>query len=376
MPVLKWAAHFVRATLWLAFHLAIATGLFLLSAHLSTQPDEDSRNGAHFARVVASFWFYIAAWSWVVRGVLQRPVRKPDKGKPTGAEAARGALGCLANLIPLAAVFVFGRRLADWAWTGISSGDTSHPARRLSDELLYGVLYAMDHAGEWVPWLVAFLVLSSIARAVLAARRTRADSTSRRGSSTRREDVQSANQATLEKLRSKGKGARGQRTGPAASGRREVLAEAGKASAEAVGVAHAGAHGPDMSRFQPAARAREDRVLGALTYSSSDGGWWARREDREFAVQIEGEAEGPEPHALELGRQVVQRSFEALLRASEAARPVAQARGVGLPRFTIAAVRVGSGTSPDVTVHLRCDADPGREYVVASSDNLNTFKVT
>ena len=158
MPVPKWAAHLVRATLWLALHLAIATGLFLLSAHLSTQPDEDARNGAYLARFVASLWFYIAAWSWVVRGVFQRPARKPEKGKPTGAQAARGALGCLANLVPVAVVFVFGKRLAEWAWAGISGADTAHPARQLSDQLLYGALYAIDHAGAWVPWVVGALV--------------------------------------------------------------------------------------------------------------------------------------------------------------------------------------------------------------------------
>ena len=116
-------------------------------------------------------------------------------------------------------------------------------------------------------------------------------------------------------------------------------------------------------------------MLGALRYSSSDGGWWAHRDDGAFPVQLDGKAEGPDPHALDLARQAVQRSFEVLLRASEAARPVAQARGVGLPRFTIAAARVGAGDAPDVALHLRCDGDPGREYVVVSTDKLQTFKV-
>ena len=54
-----------------------------------------------------------------------------------------------------------------------------------------------------------------------------------------------------------------------------------------------------------------------------------------FPVHMDGAADGPDPHALELARQTIQRSFEVLLRASDAARVVAQKRGVGLPRFTI-----------------------------------------
>ena len=88
---------------------------------------------------------------------------------------------------------------------------------------------------------------------------------------------------------------------------------------------------------------------------------------------MEGSADGPDPHALDLARQTIQRSFEVLLRASDAARVVAQKRGVGLPRFIIKAVRVGAGATPDVAVHLHCDADPAHEYVVRSADKLNTF---
>jgi hypothetical protein len=183
--------------------------------------------------------------------------------------------------------------------------------------------------------------------------------------------VQSANDATLQKLRRKKP--QGTSRESARRGQREILAPAGAASAATVGAAHEGAHGPDLSRFKPASGAREDRVLGALTYSSSDGAWWAHREEGAFPVHLEGTAEGPDPHALDLARQTIQRSFEVLLRASDAARVVAQKRGVGLPRFTISAVRVGAGAAPAVAVHLRCEADPGHEYVVRSEDKLHTF---
>jgi hypothetical protein len=371
MPVVSWLAQLVRSTIWLAVNLVIVTGLFLLSAHLSSQSGTDERNGGLFFRAVASFWFYIAAWTWFVRGVLNRPYKRSEKRKPTGAEATRGALGCLANLVPIPFVFIYGGRLADWAWAGIVSDDTSHPARRLSDQLLTRTLYAVEHAGEWVPWAVGGLVAYNVVKAVLTARARRNRTQPEPKHAVGRPDVSDANKATLDKLRKK----RPQKPPRAArsAGGREILAEAGLASAQTVGAAHAGAHGPDMSRFTPAAGAREDRVLGALSFSSSDGAWWARRPDEGFPVQLEGAAEGPDPHALDLARQVVQRNFEALLRASEAARPVAQGRGVGLPRFTIAAARVGTGTSPAVTLHLRCDADPGHEYLVVSTDNLNTF---
>jgi hypothetical protein len=102
--------------------------------------------------------------------------------------------------------------------------------------------------------------------------------------------------------------------------------------------------------------------------------WWAHREDGGFPVQMAGGPGGPDSHAVDLARQAVQRSFEVLLRASDAARPIAQSRGVGLPRFTIGAVRVGPGSAPEVAVHLRCDGDASYEYVVRSLDKLNTFK--
>lgn len=360
--MVRWVEHLVRSTFWFAFNLTIATGFFLLSAHLATQPGVDERNGSLFFRLLASFWFYIAAWSWIVRGVLQRPAKPADKKKPTGAEAARGFLGCLANLVPIPFVFLYIGGLADWAWAGIISDDTSHPARQASDRLLNLALYALDHAGSWVPWAIAGLVFYNVARAVLKAReqRSRPD----------RPGVADANRRTLEKLRQKGKSGSPRPSTP----NREILADAGRASADKVGAAHAGAHGPDLSRFQAPRGGREDRVLGSLTYSASDGAWWARR-DEGFPVQIEGPPEAPDSQALDVARQVVQRNFEALLRASEAARPVAQGRGVGLPRFNIAAVRVGAGTPPAVTMHLRCDADPGREYKVESTDNLQTFKL-
>lgn len=366
MPVVQWVAHVIRATLWFAVHLAIATGLFLLSAYFATLSGTDDKNGAHFFRLIASVWFYIAAWSWVVRGVLKRPARPSEKRKPTGTEVAKGAFGCVANLIPIPFVFFVGGSLADWAWAGIAGTDSTHPARQASDRLLAFAPHAFDNAASWVPWVVAVFFIYNVARAVLKARGKQQSTTG--------QQVQDANKATLEKLRKKG--GQGQATrGQSPPHGREILAPAGKPSADTIGAAHAGAHGPDMSRFEPAAGAREDRVLGALRWSSSDGAWLARR-DEGFPLQVQGDASGPSTHQLDVARAVVQRSFEVLLRASEAARPKAQAKGVGLPRFTIAAAVVGAdaGASTPVTIHLHCDSDKGTDYAVRSTDNLNTFQ--
>ncbi len=368
MPVVQWFAHVLRATIWFAVHLAIAAGLFLLSAYFSTLPGTDERNGAYFFRLIGSFWFYIAAWSWLVRGILKRPSRSAEKRKPTGKEVAKGAFGCIANLIPIPIVFVTGGRLAEWAWAGITGDDTSHPARQWADALLAFAVYAADHAADWVPWAVTALVLYNVTRTILARRRKASTATSRR--------AEGANKTTLDKLRTKA-GRPGQTGGRQSRPprEREVLAPAGLASAETVGAAHAGAHGPDMSRFKAAAGAREDRVLGELRFSSSDRAWLARRGGEGFPVQVQGDASGPSTHQLDVARAVVQRSFEVLLRASDAARSKAQAKGVGLPRFTIAAAVVGadSGHSTPVTVHLHCDSDVGTDYAVRSTDNLNTF---
>ena len=364
MPVVQWIAHVLRATSWLALHLAIVTGLFLLSAHLGRQPGEDERNAGLFVRGLASFWLYIAAWSWLVRGIFKRPAPPPVKGTPTGAAVARSSLGCLANLAPIPFVFVFVGRFADWAWAGIAGSDPTHPARRAADLVQNRLLYVVDHTDGWIPAVAVLIFMYQAGKAIMK--------TSRKRRRTTAWQAQGTNQATLEKLRQKGSKPGHAAARPIPKGR-EILAAAGIPSAQTVVAAHAGAHGRQVSGATRGS-AREDRVLGALTFSSSDGGWSAHRDDGGFPVHMAGGSDGPDAHAVDLGRQAIQRSFEVLLRASDAARPIAQSRGVGLPRFTIAAVRVGAGTTPDVAVHLRCDTDPGHDYVVRSTDKLQTFK--
>jgi hypothetical protein len=77
----------------------------------------------------------------------------------------------------------------------------------------------------------------------------------------------------------------------------------------------------------------------------------------------------------DLARGIAQRSFEVLLRGSDAARPAAQTNGVGLPRFTIgdAVVHADQGRATPVTLSLRCEGDASRTYDVRSTDGMNTF---
>jgi len=192
MPVLPWFARALRSTFLFAVNLAIVTALFLLSAHLAGEVDEDARMGALVVRALASFWLYIAAWTWLVRGILQRPSVPAEKRKPTGREVLKSSLGCLANLVPIPFVFVFVGRLADWAWNGIRGEDAAHPARLVADRLLSGSVYALDHSGEWVPWVplvIGGLVVFNIVKGVLGMRR--------RMLTQRGRSVQSANAAML-----------------------------------------------------------------------------------------------------------------------------------------------------------------------------------
>ncbi len=365
MPIVRWIARLYRATFWLLLHVAIAAGLFLVSAAFGASPDQEQRNGLYFFRIPAAFWLFIAVWHFVVRGVLARPAPVPSKGKPTGAEAARSALGCLAWLVPVAATYVYVGRIADWAWAGFSGTDPAHPARRVLDGALALGSQAVERPETSMPYIVGTLVVLGVANALAGIALASA--------SGGRKDAGSAR----ERARAAGRGrSRARQSGGPGVGPERVAA--GAASADAVNTAHAGAHRLD-DRFQrpaprPAPGAPEDPVLGVLTWSAADGAWWARRDDR-FPLRIDGSAEGPSGRQIEIARSVVQRTFEVLLRGSDAARAAALARGVGLPRFLIAAAVVGpdAGAATPLTLHLRCEGDTSTDYVVRSTDGLLTF---
>ena len=394
MPLLRWLARLFRATVWLAVHVFVGTGLFVLSAYLLTQPGTDEHNVARVVRGLGAVWLFLAAWHFVVRGVFSRaqPPHDPNR-KVSAAEAARGSLGCLAGLAGVAATYVHVGRLADWAYAGIQGKDARHPAQRLLEPLLALLERGADRPDVYGPYvaggLVALAVLYAVASRIIAPASTRggkprsasAPSTGpapafpgkrkrrRDIAPARRPDIADANEVAL------------------AMATRTARAATATAGAVAVGAAHAGAHRkapvpPHPAHVFASANAdsgsgragREDVVLGALTWSSTDGAWWARR-DEGFPVRIEATADGPTTRQIDVARTVVQRSFELLLRGSEAARGAAQARGVGLPRFTIAAATVGhDDTRPPVVLHLRCDGDASTDYAVTSIDGLQTFK--
>lgn len=353
MPLLRWLASALRSSIWLVVNVAVASLAFGASAALLARTDEDVRVPAMVLRTVGALWVYIALWTWLVRGLLMRP-RPPvraKQAKPTGAEAARGAAGCLVNLIGVALAWLILGHVADAAWAGYHGGDPSHPARRLADRGLAALNAVADQPDYYIPRLfggvAALLALTTVLTRLVS------QSTPPRPPADARKSNQKRGRA---------------RTPASGSSPAQIPTGAGAA----IEKAHGGAHGP-------AARhgTREDAVLGTLRYASADGGWWARQGSEAFPVRIEAGTDGPTAVQLDRARAVVQRAFEAQLRASDAARTAAQARGVGLPRFTIVTASVGadSGPATALTLHLRCEGDDRHQYTVRSVDALHSFSL-
>lgn len=369
MPVLRWVAHVLQAAIWYAANLAICAGIFLLSAHLATGPGPDDRNGAYFFRLIGSVWLFIATWNFVVRGILRRsrPVPDRSKKKPTGGEVVKGAAGCIVRLALIATTWALVGNLADWALAGLKGNDPTHPARRLLDSVLDFAVRVEASPDAYIPKILGaiaavtalFVLLNFLSAPPVTSRQTRRAGQQQgpgRRKGQRRPDVAAANESAV------------------------TRAQQAAAARRGIDEAHSGAHRAEPLQphlghdFDLRGSMREDRVLGPLVYSSSDGAWWARRADGSFPLQLAGPADGPTEEIQVMARQVVQRAFEVLLRASDAARSEAQRRGVGLPRFTIATARIEPGNPPAVTLHLECEADGAHEYVVRSTDGLVTFQ--
>lgn len=352
MSLLRWLASVLRSSIWLVVNLAVALLAFGASAALFAQTDEDLRVPAILLRTVGAFWLYIALWNWLVRGVFMRPPApaRAKPAKPTGAEAARGAAGCFANLIGVGLAWVVLGSLADAAWAGYHGGDPSHPARRIVDRGLAVLNGVVDQPDYYIPRIFGGLVALLVFNTMLA--RLVSQSTTFR----RPADARKANQKQAR---------RGQP--PAGASPAQIPTRAGAA----VEKAHGGAHA------SPRRGTREDAVLGTLRYAASDDGWWARQGGEEFPIRLEADEEGPSNVQLDLARAVVQRAFEAQLRGSDAARTAAQARGVGLPRFTIVSASVGadSGPATPLTLHLRCEGDDRHQYTVRSVNALHSFSL-
>ena len=275
---------------------------------------------------------------------------RAKQAKPTGAEAARGAAGCMANLVGVAAAWLVVGQLADAAWAGYHGGDPAHPARRAADQGLALLNGVGDRPDYYLPRILGLVAAVFVLNAVLTRLVSQPASPARPPDAKRKPPRQ------------------GQRTSPrAGAAPNQIPTRAGAA----VEKAHGGAHATGRRG------SREDAVLGTLRYASADGGWWARQDGEAFPIRLEADEDGPSTAQLDLARSIAQRSFEAQLRAAEAARTLAQARGIGLPRFTIASASIGAdaGASTPVTLHLRCEGDAQHQYTVRSTNALHSFSL-
>ncbi|MBA2356456.1 MAG: hypothetical protein H0V80_17535 [Acidobacteria bacterium] len=368
MPLLQWLARLARATVWMAVHLTIASALLLLSAYFFTSGGADDANGGYFFRFVGSVWLYAAAYSYIARGILQRrPAAPLARGeKPTTTAVVRNGGGCVLIAAAIGAAFVLGGRMADWAWAGIAGPDERHPARVAADRLLYTLQDAAARPEAYAPYaivlVVAMLVLGVLGRAASPTPPTTAR--------------QARRPAPIARPGSTTRSTGGKRKGHTGSEANAAALATAAAAASARTTDNASATSAGMgSRLDT----REDRVLGTLFWSGADGAWQARNHDAShtMTIRIEADPSGPTTHQIDLARAAVQRHFELQLRASDAARPRALSKGVGLPRFTIAAISVGADAdaATPVTVHLRCEGDTTTDYAVRSTDGMRTFKL-
>lgn len=333
--VVRWFLRLVDATALCAVHVAVASALFLLSGFLLAQADQDAVTGGRIVRGLAAVWMWSALWHYLWHGVLQRPRARPSGQKPaSGVRAAVGALGCLGAVAAIAAIYVLVGPWADWAYAGFAGSDMNHPVRRILDRAFVGVdaLLSDPEAIRRVALsigfvIVAYAILSALAREPRPGRETASESA--------RE--------------------------PAARVRPRTSASAAAASRP----------GP-----APSATSVDDPVLGRLRWDAHAGGW-RPAVDRQGLPHLVVRTNGAPPTDAQssLARILLQRPFEVLLRGSEAARPVATANGVGLPRFTLAeaVVEPDAGGRPGVTLTLRCEGDPGRTYTVRSTNGMDTF---
>ena len=365
MPVLLWLSRLVGSTVAWVTNLVAAAGLFLLSAHLFQAQDEDALVPAWILRSIAAIWMWGATWHYLKHGVLQRPKVTPDanRPKPTGAQAALASLGCLATI---AAIVVTGAVVgpwADWAYAGATGDDPAHPARVALARVATGAEAVARHPDAYVPIFIAvgltLVALRVVGAAASRSRQPQEDAPRTKRRRARRDDVTRAAPA-----------------GAAASG---VTPSAGSSGVPARATPTSRpprATGPGAApRMSNSGRTLDDPMLGALRRDEGVGGWRLLNPRADVgALVIEADGE-PTDQQLAAGRTLVQRSFEALLRASDAARPLAQADGVGLPRFTVveSIVRNTRGPQPAVTMRLRCEGDAARTYEVTSTDGMQTF---
>lgn len=353
MPVLLWMARFVGSTVTLVVNLVLSAALFVFSAYLFTIPQEDATVPAYILRGIAAIWMWAAVWHYLKHGVLQRPKPVPstEKSKPTTAQGLLSTLGCFASIGAMLVTGVVVGAWADWAYQGLSGDDATHPARRVFDGALDVAQRASQNPEDYVGYFVAFVATMTVLRVITAA------------GGRRRQTPQAESSRAARRKQRRASGGGTNRPEPSSA-----QARPGPSSSPQIGPTSA-------PRTSNSGRTIDDPMLGVLRRDDSAGGWRLadpRTDVGSLLILSDGE---PTRAQMELGRSLVQRSFEALLRSSEAARPAAQANGVGLPRFTVTESIVGSGKGayPTVTMRLKCESDAARTYEVVSSDGLQTF---
>jgi hypothetical protein len=334
--VLRSFLRVVDATALCAVHVALASWIFLASAFYLAQADQDAASRGQVVRGLAAIWMWWALRQYVWRGILRRSGAPAPGQKPaSGGRAAIGRAGCLGAVAAIAAIYLLAGQWADWAYAGLTGEDMAHPARR-----------ALDRAVAWFDALLADpqairMVALRIGGVIVAY-------------------------ATLSVL------AREPRSGPEAAAARAREAGARVPRRESPSAA------ASKLRLKPSATSMDDPVLGRLRWDARAGGWRPadRREGRP-ALIVRTDGSPPTDAQLDLAHRLVQRSFEVLLRGSEAARVAATADGVGLPRFALAEATVEPDTSgrPGVTLRLRCEGEPGRIYTVRSVNGMDSFTV-
>lgn len=359
MPILLYVVRLLTSTLALAVNLIAASGLFLLSAHLFALDDADAHVPAYILRGIAAIWMVAASWHYLKHGVRQRPRPVPsrEKAKPTGIEAARSSVGCFVMLGAVIATALWVGPYADWVYRGLMGDDLSHPARMALERVMDGAQAVAQDPSRFFGYYIAIAIGLVVLR-VVSAWGSRPRPTM---------SPQAVREERLRKHREK-KEAAARRASKASA---TVPATAGTAPREmSVGPTSA-------ARVSNSGRTIDDPMLGSLRRDDSVGGWRLANPRTDIGSLVIVAAGEPSSAQMEMGRSLVQRSFEALLRSSDAARPAAQANGVGLPRFTVAESIVGeaTGSHPTVTMRLRCEGDATRTYEVSSSDGMQTFRV-
>lgn len=359
MPMLLYVVRLLTSTLALAFNLIASTGLFLFSAHLFALDDPDVQVPAYIVRGIAAIWLFSAAWHYLKHGVLQRPKPVPsrEKGRPTGIEAARSSVGCVATLGGVVATALLVGPYADWAYRGFVGDDLSHPARMALERVMNSAQAVAQDPRRLFGYSIAIALGLVVLRVVSAWAAQPRQTLS----------PQEVRQERLRKHREKKEAAARRAARPSAT----VPATAGSAPREmSVGPTSA-------ARVSNSGRTIDDPMLGSLRRDDSVGGWRLANPRTDIGSLVIVAAGEPSSVQMEMGRSLVQRSFEALLRSSDAARAAAQANGIGLPRFTVAESIVGeaTGAHPKVTMRLRCQGDDTRVYEVSSTDGMQTFRV-